>query len=74
MHEKKLRDFADKAKKLAQQIHQEWGSAVGPGGFQVRVNVDMPKQGPDHALLHIERQFGGVIQAIDDYLKPPAQG
>lgn len=73
-HEDELRAFAEDAAKLAQKIHQDWGSAVGPGGLQSRVNVDMPKHGPDHALLNIERQLGGVINAIEAYLHRPSEG
>jgi hypothetical protein len=69
-HEKELLEFVDAAEKLAQKIHEEWGSAVGPGGFQVRVNRDMPKQGPDIKLQNVERLLGSVVAAIDDYLRP----
>lgn len=69
-HEKELREFADEAATLAQQIHQEWGSATD-GGFQVRVNRDMPAHGPDHALLNVERALGSVLAAIGDYLRRP---
>ncbi len=68
-HNQELREFAHEAAKLAEQIHQDWGSAVGPGGFQVRVNRDMPKHGPDPDLQKIEHLLGGVIKAIDDYLR-----
>jgi hypothetical protein len=72
-HEKELRDFAHRAAKLAELIRQDWGSATD-GGLQVRVNVDMPKHGPDHALLNVERLLGGVVAAIDDYLRRPPEG
>lgn len=68
-HEKELREFADNAATLAQQIRQDWGSAVGSGGMQVRVNRDMPTHGPNHALLNVERQLGGVVSAIEAYLQ-----
>jgi len=45
-HEKELREFVQRAAKLAEQIHQDWGSAV-EGGVQVRVNVVLPRHGPD---------------------------
>lgn len=73
-HQKELQDFAEDAAQLAQKIHQDWGSAVGSGGFQVRVNRDMPKHGPDHALLNVEYLLGSVIKAIDNYLNPPREG
>lgn len=72
-HEKELRSFADEAAKLAKQIHQEWGSAIGPGGMQARVNIDMPKQGPDIKLQNVERLLGSVVSAIDDYLRRPPE-
>ena len=53
-HEKELRDFAAEAEKLAQNIHQEWGSGAPAGGTQTRVNVDIPKHGPDQDLQKIE--------------------
>jgi hypothetical protein len=73
-HEKALREFAHEAAKLSEQIHQDWGSAVGPGGFQARVNRDMPKQGPDMKLQHAEHQLGAVINAIEAYLRRSTEG
>jgi hypothetical protein len=74
-HEQDLREFAHEAAKLAELIHQDWGSAAAPGGgFQVRVNRDMPKHGPDRELLNVEHLLGGVIKAIDDFLRRPPEG
>ena len=73
-HEKELRDLAQRAAKLAELIHQDWGSAVGPGGLQVRVNRDMPKHGPDHALLNVEHLLGNVVGAIEADLRRPPEG
>jgi hypothetical protein len=70
-HEKELRDLADHARKVAEQLHQDWGSGAPGGGFQERVNRDMPKHGPDRVLLNVELLLGGVIKAIDDYLRRP---
>lgn len=68
-HEKELRDFADKAAKLAELIQQEWGSGAPAGGVQTRVNVDIPKHGPDLALQNVEGQIRSVVAAIDNYLR-----
>jgi hypothetical protein len=73
-HEKELRDLAEHARRVAEQVRQDWGSAVGPGGLQVRVNRDMPKHGPDHALLNIEHLLGNVVGAIEAYLRRPPEG
>jgi hypothetical protein len=74
-HEKELRNFAQRAAKLAELIHQDWGSAAAPGGgFQVRVNEVPPTHGPDHALLNVEHLLGGVIKAIEAYLRRPPEG
>jgi hypothetical protein len=71
-HEKKLREFAQRSAKLAEQIRQDWGSATAPGGgFQVRVNRDMPKHGPDPDLQNVERALGNVVGAIEAYLRRP---
>jgi hypothetical protein len=72
-HEQELTDFAEAAAKLAKRIHQEWGSGAPAGGFQTRVNVEMPKRGPDHALQNIERQLGDVINAIEAYMRRPRE-
>lgn len=72
-HETELRDFAAEAENLAQQIHQEWGSAVGSGGMQARVNVDMPKHGPDLALQNVENLLGALVSAIETYLRRPPE-
>jgi hypothetical protein len=72
-HEKELRDFADEATKLAELIHQDWGSGAPEGGVQTRVNVDMPKHGPDHALLEVERALGSVVAAISEYRRRPSE-
>jgi hypothetical protein len=72
-HEQKLRDFAQRAAKLAEQTHQDWGSATD-GGLQVRVNVDMPKHGSDHALLNVENLLGALVGAIGTYLRRPPAG
>jgi hypothetical protein len=72
-HVKELRDFAHRAAKLAELIHQDGGSATD-GGLQVRVNVDMPKHGPDLDLQNVEHLLGGVIGAIEAYLRRPPEG
>jgi hypothetical protein len=69
-HEKELHEFAQQAERLAEQIHQDWGSAV-EGGMQVRVNRDMPQHGPDRELLNVEHLLGSVIKAIEAYLRRP---
>ncbi len=73
-HEEKLREMAQRAAELAKLIHQEWGSAAPGGGLQTRVNVDMPKHGPDKELLRVEGLLGDVIKAIDTYLRRPPEG
>jgi hypothetical protein len=72
-HEKELRDLAQRAAKLAELIHQDWGSAV-EGGVQVRVNREMPKHGPEHALLNVEHALGNVAGVIEAYLRRPPEG
>lgn len=72
-HQDELRAFAQRAAKLAQLIHQEWGSAV-EGGGQVRVNVIPPTHGPDQALQKVEGLLGDVVAAIEAYLRPPPAG
>jgi hypothetical protein len=73
-HEKELRDFARRAEKLAEQIHQDWGSAAPEGGMQTRVNIDMPKHGPDLVLQNVEIALGNVVGAIEAYLRRPPEG
>jgi hypothetical protein len=73
-HEKELHDLAEHARIVAQQIHQDWGSAAPGGGFQERVNRDMPEHDPDHALLNVERALGDVVAAIQAYLRRPPEG
>ena len=73
-HEQELTDFAEAAAKLATKIHQEWGSGAPAGGFQTRVNRDMPTHGPDVKLQNVERLLGSVVAAIDDYLRRPPTG
>lgn len=72
-HEKELRDLAEHARRVAELVRQDWGSAV-EGGRQVRVNVEMPKHGPDHALLNVEHALGNVVGAIETYLQRPPEG
>lgn len=69
-NEQDLRNFAQQAAQLAEQIHQDWGSAV-EGGRQVRTNIMLPTHGPDEKLLNVERMLGSVVRAIDDYLWNP---
>lgn len=68
-HEKELRDFVERARTIAEQIHQDWGSAAQRGGFQEVVNREMPKHSPDPELLSVENALGGVIDAIESYLR-----
>jgi hypothetical protein len=73
-HEKELRAFAQRAAKLAELIHQDWGSAAPRGDFQEIVNRDITTHGPDHALLNVERQLSDVIKAIEAYLRRLPEG
>lgn len=61
-----LRDFAQQARALADQIQEEGGrpSARGPGGMQARVNVLLPS--PEHPLVG---QLRSIAEAIVLYLQ-----
>jgi hypothetical protein len=69
VHVKELRDLAEHARKVAEQVRQDWGSAAPGGGIQVRVNRDMPSHGPDPDLQNVERALGNVVAAIEAYLR-----
>jgi hypothetical protein len=74
-HEQELCDLAQQASALAQRIRPpDWGSGAPGGGFQTRVNVELPKAPPDAKLMNVVTTLESLVRAIREYLppKPPS--
>jgi hypothetical protein len=69
-HEQELRELAQQASDLAQRIRPDWGSGAPSGGFQTRVNVEMPKAPPDPRLMNVVAALGSLVGVIREYLAP----
>jgi hypothetical protein len=68
-HENELREFARRARQVAELIQQD-GQPCDQ--FQSKVKRYLPNKGPDAKLQQIERDLYKVADSIDGYLKSPA--
>lgn len=70
-HKQKLRDLRALAAEVAELIHQNGDSPIGPGGnLQGRVLVEMRPHGPDPHLQVIEGCARQLVSSINVYLGP----
>lgn len=66
-----MRHLAEQASDLAKRITPpDWGSGAPGGGFQTRVNVELPKAPPDPRLMNVVNALGSLVRAIREYLRP----